>query len=275
MKERVLNRTIPDRPYGKKTALASEHEEKKILNQNLEYIKRSIRKKIHIYRPLDFETTYTKFIQWVQDEDIKVIGEMPENCKDEEYLDDLIKNFLIENAYYALEEYIQRIIMNKFSILNPNESRVLKAVDFVMEKLEQEGLKKLKKFKEKSQFKTFLTTIVNRFFIDNWREQNEIEKNVTKHGPGLDALFDLPVEDPLSRLIKLEDEAFKNKAVELLPRILNKLDYEEKVAIKLKYKKGMKTSEIARTLDQTRYKTGQLIKQIEKRISREILSGIR
>jgi RNA polymerase sigma factor (sigma-70 family) len=200
---------------------------------------------------------------------------LPENCRDEEHLDELVKNFLIENAYYALEEYIQRIIMNKFGILNPNEIRVLEAVDFVRERLEKEELKKLKKFKEKSKFKTFITTVVNRLFIDCWREQNEIEENVTKHGSEFDALFDPPVEDPLIRLIKLEDEAFKNKAVELLPRILDKLDYNEKVAIKLKYEKGMKTSEIARTLDQTRYKTGQFIEQIEKIISRKILSVIK
>jgi RNA polymerase sigma factor (sigma-70 family) len=260
---------------GKTAMRLSKEQAEKILENNLKHIKRTIKKKIAIYEPLEFNTIYTKFIQWVQEEDFKVIRELPENCRDEEHLDELVKNFLIENAYYALEEYIQRIIMNKFGILNPNEIRVLEAVDFVRERLEKEELKKLKKFKEKSKFKTFITTVVNRLFIDCWREQNEIEENVTKHGSEFDALFDPPVEDPLIRLIKLEDEAFKNKAVELLPRILDKLDYNEKVAIKLKYEKGMKTSEIARTLDQTRYKTGQFIEQIEKIISRKILSVIK
>ena len=139
----------------------------------------------------------------------------------------------------------------------------------------KDGLKRLKGFKEKSKFKTFLTTAVIRLLYDFWRQKGSKEEHVTKYGPEFEALFDSPVDEPLSRLIQLEDEQFKNKAAEFLPRILDQLDSEEKLAVKMKYQKSMKISAIARTLGRTRFKTEQMIKQIEINISKEILSEIK
>lgn len=259
-----------------KTFRLSKKQAEKIFKENLKHIKRAIKKKIAIYEPLDFKTAYNGLIKWVQDEEFKVIREMPVDCRTEVFLEDLIKNFLIENAYYALaQKYLQRIIMNKLGNSNPNDVRVQDAVDFARERLEKDGLKKFRLFKEGCKFKTFLTSTVYRLLIDLWRQQGTTADHVTKYGPEFDAIFDPKGDEPLSKLIRLEDEEFKKKAAEILPRVLDKLDSKEKLAIKMKYEKGMKTSEIAGTLEQTRYKTGQFIEQIEKRISKEILSKIK
>lgn len=259
----------------KAIALSKEQAEK-IFNDKQKYIKKSIRKKIALYEPLDVKTAYHEFTKWVQNEDFNVFRNMPENCTVDVYLDDLIKNYLIQRTYYALaEKYIQRILMNKLGASDPNEFKILETGDFIRERLEKEGLKRLKGFKEKSKFKTFLTTAVIHLLYDFWRQKGSKEEHVTKYGPEFKALFDLTVDDPLSRLIQLEDEQFKNKAAEFLPRILAKLDAEEKLAIKMKYEKGMKTSAIVRTLGRTRFKTEQLIKQIEMNISLEILSEVK
>lgn len=248
----------------------------KIFAQYMGYFKKSIKKKIGLYDPLDFKSTFRKFIQRLQDEEFKVIREIPANCETELFLDDLLKNFLIENAYYALaEKYIQRIIMNNLGASDPNDIRILETGDIIREKLEKEGLKKLKSFQEKAKFKTFLVTAVTRLLIDSWRQRGRIEENVTKYGPEFDALFDPPVDDPLKKLIKSEDEDFKNNAAAFLPQILEQLDYKEKLAIKLKYEKDMKLSVIARTLGCTRFKAGLLIKQIEWKISRDIAAELK
>ena len=253
--------------------LSKEHAEK-IFKNYLKYIKRSIKKKIFLYEPLDFTTTYKRFIQWIQDEDFKVIREIPTDGEVENHLSDLIKHFLIENAYYALaERYIQRIILNKLGSSDPNEIRVLEIGDFIRERLEKEGLKKLKTFKEKSKFKTYLTAAVFRLLIDFWRHKNHEEEKVTKHGTEIEKSLHQPLDDPLTMLIKTEDEAFKKKTVEFLPRILDKLDFKEKLVIQLKYEKNMKISAIARTLGRTRFLTEQFIKQTERRISKKILGG--
>ncbi|MCX6580175.1 MAG: hypothetical protein NT166_08325 [Candidatus Aminicenantes bacterium] len=244
----------------------------KIFNRCLGYIRKEIKRKIALYDPLDFKTTSRKFIRRLQDEEYKVIREIPADCEGvETVLEGLIKDFLIENAYYALaEKYIQRIIMNKLGASDANEIRVLEIGDFIREKLEKDGLKKLKGFQEKAKFKTFLVTAVTHLLIDSWRQRGRIEENATRYGPEFDALFDPPVDDPLKKLIKLEDEDFKNKAAVFLPQVLEQLDYKEKLAIQLKYEQDMKLSAIARTLGCTRFKAGLLIKQMEWKISREI-----
>ncbi|MDQ1354402.1 MAG: Sigma-70 family polymerase sigma factor [Acidobacteriota bacterium] len=247
-----------------------------ILKLYREFIEKSFKRKIALYDPLDFKTTYKKFLLRLQEEEFKLIREMPADCETEQYLVLLLKNFLIENAYYALaEKYIQRIIMNKLGASDPNDIRVLETGDLIREKLEKDGFKKLKTFQEKAKFKTFLVTAVTHLLIDSWRQRGRMEENVTKYGPEFDALFDLPVDDPLKKLIKSEDEDFKNKAAAFLPRILEQLDYKEKLAIKLKYEKDMKLSAIARTLGCTRFKAGILIKQIEWKISREISAKLK
>jgi len=96
---------------------------------------------------------------------------------------------------------------------------------------------------------------------------------VTKHGTEIEKSLHQPLDDPLTMLIKTEDEAFKKKTVEFLPRILDKLDFKEKLVIQLKYEKNMKISAIARTLGRTRFLTEQFIKQTERRISKKILGG--
>lgn len=249
-----------------------------IFKRYRDFIEMSIKKKIALYEPLEFKTTYQKFLLRLQEEGFEVTGEIPTNGngKMEAVLEGLIKDFLIENAYYALsEKYIQRIIMNKLFTSDANDIRVLELGDSIREKLERDGLKKLKCFQEKAKFKTFLVTAVTRLLIDSWRQKGRIEEQVTKYRPEFVALFDTPVDDPLKKLIKSEDEDSRNKAAEFLPQALDKLDNNERLAIKLKYEKDMKLSAISRTLGCTRFKAGILIKQIEWRISREIAAKLK
>lgn len=265
---------IPVEPVGIVMRKRKEQGEK-ILGQNLRYIKGLIRKKIVLYDPLDFRATYRGFIKWIQNHHLKEIEHM-ENREVEDYLNGLTRDFLIENAYYALSgNYIRRIIMNKLGNPNPNDIRVHDVVDFVREKLEKEGLRKLKTFQEKSKFKTFLVTAVNRLYIDSWRKKGTEEDKETKYEEDIENFLHPPAVDPFTRLITQEDEEFKNTAVALLPGVLDKLNSREKVAIKMKYEKNMKLSAIARTLGSTRYRTDQLIKQIEQEMKKEILAEIK
>jgi RNA polymerase sigma factor (sigma-70 family) len=263
-------------PEINKSVRLDKNQAGKIFAQYMGYIRESIKRKIALYEPLDFKTTYKKFIQRLQEEEFKAIREVPADCKIEHFLDDLLKNFLIENAYYALaEKYIQRIIVNKLGASDSNDIRVLETGDMIREKLEKEGLKKLKSFQEKAKFKTFLVTAVTHLLIDSWKQRGRVEEQVTKYGPEFDALFDPPVDDPLKKLIKSEDEDSRNKAAAFLPQVLDKLDYNERLAIKLKYEKDMKLSAISRTLGCSRFKAGILVKQIEWRISREIAAKLK
>jgi RNA polymerase sigma factor (sigma-70 family) len=247
-----------------------------ISGTRLKQIKKLLKKKIRLYEPLDMKTTLKLFLHWYHQERIATPPYHSPHRSGKECPEVYIEGFLIENAYYALaEEYIQRIIMKRTGISDPHEIKVLDIVDFVREKLEKEGLKKLKSFQEKCKFKTFLTTAVNRLFIDYWRQKRSQEEKVTKYGFEIEQSLHQPLDDPYNVLLKTGDEALKKKAAALLPQVLQRLNYREKLALKLKFEKGLNLSAIARTLGKSRYKTQQWLHRIETRISGEIRTALK
>lgn len=248
----------------------------KLFKDNLKHIKRTIKTKIAIYEPLEFETTYPEFLKWIQDEEFKVIREIPAGCKVKAFLDDLVKNFLIERAYYALaERYIQRRLMKKLDVSNVNDIRVLEITDFIMKEIEKDGLARLKKFEEKAEFRYFLGIVVTRLWYDFLREHYKTKKNLTRFEYEFDSLFDRPVDSPYDQIIKLENEELKKKAAEILPVILENLSPGEKLVITWKYEDDLTTSATARALGKTRYKTEKLIEATEEKIRRKILLRIK
>jgi RNA polymerase sigma factor (sigma-70 family) len=248
----------------------------KTVKHRLKYIKKTMKEKIALYDPLEFKPVYEQFIQSLQEDDFNAISEIPVHCEEEAYLDDLVKDFLIENAYYALEgKYVRHILMNKLAVSDPNDVALLEIGEFTRERLEKDGLIRLKKFQERAKFKTFLATAVVRLLFDFWRHKKTVVETAVKYGPQLDDLFAPPVDDPFSRLIQIEDEEKKNKAARFLPEILAKLDAKEKLAVKLKYEKNMSISAIGRTLNLTRYKAEQFIMEIESKIAEKVSAKIK
>jgi RNA polymerase sigma factor (sigma-70 family) len=258
----------------------------KIFKNKRNYIRSIMEEKIDIYEPLDVEAIYREFREWVQDEEFKVIREIPADYKVfiigkilpvykvKAFLNDLIKNFLIERAYYVLaERLIRKRIMKRFDISDPNDIRVLEIADFIMKELEADNLSRLKKFAERSKFKYFMGIVVTHLLFDFLRVHYKTKKNVTTFAPEFDALFERPVDGPYDLLIKFEDEGAKKKAAEILPQILENLGPEEKLAIQWKYKEGMSTSATARALGISRYKTEKFIENLEYEISKKIVEG--
>lgn len=247
-----------------------------IFKKNLRHMKNTIERKIDLYKPLKVETTYPEFLQWIQDEEFKVLREIPTGFKLKTFLDDLVKNFLIERAYYALaEKYIRNRMMKKLEVSDPNDIRILEITDFIMKEIEKDGLARLKKFQERAEFKYFLGMVITNLWYDFLREHYKAKKNLTKYENEFDTLFDRPVDDPLDQIVKLEDEELKKKAAEILPYILENLALEEKMAIKWKYEDSLTISATARALGKTRFKTEKLIEETEKKIRRKILFRIK
>lgn len=249
----------------------------KKLKHRLKYIKKTLKEKIAIYKPLGYKTAYNRFIQWIQDDCINNIEEIPENCKAKWCLEVLIKNFLIQEAYYALgEKYIQQCLMNRLGTFEENDIKVLEILDYIMEKLERNNMEKLKKFKEKCQFKTFLSLLAVKELFNFWRKKYRAEKKATKYEDDFEDIYQRPVDNPMDVMLNAEDEELKTRAGEILPGVLVELDPEEKLVYQLKYEIDLKkTSEIARRLGRSHYKTKQLIKQTERKIKREILAKIK
>ena len=249
----------------------------KILKHRLKYIKKTLKEKIPIYKPLDYKTAYNRFIQWIQHGCIDNIKEIPGNGNSKEELDLLIKNFLIREVYYVLgEKYIQQCLMNRLGIFEENDIKILEILDYIMEKLEKNSMEKLKKFKEKCQFKTFLSLVAVSELLNFWRKKYRAEKKATMYETDFEDEYLRPLENPVDMMLKAEDEELKSRAREILPGVLAELDPDEKLVYQRKYDMDLKkTSEIARRLGRSHYKTKQLIKQTESKIKKEILAKIK
>ena len=249
----------------------------KILSLCRKYIKKAVKKRIHLYKPLELKAIYRELLKLLHDDDFKVLREIPPVGSIEGYLDDLIKNFLIERAYFALEEeqYIRRVIKNKMSNLSVNEIGYHEAVDYIIDRLEKDNLRKLKSFKEKSQFKTFMIILTNHLFIDSRRKWKIVEEKETYYGPEIEKQITANIDEPFIQLIKLEGEEAKIKAIEIIHEIMGTLKCDEKMAIKMKYEKGMSISAISKDLNLPYHKTKKFIERLEKKISEEVLSRIK
>jgi len=248
---------------------------REILRAHGGHIKRRIKAKIATYAPLNARRTYKDFIARLEGEDFKLIREIPPQVEWPTYFDDLIKDFLVENCYYALaEKYIQQRIMSKLGILEANNIKVLELVDFVQSRLEKDGLKKLKTFKENAGFKTFLAMAVTRLIFDFWRTKRRVEKQVTRYSLDFEGMFNPLAPDPQAILSQSDAERFYRQARQFLPQIIKELNVPEKLALEMKYEHGLNISAIARTLGLNHYKTRTLLKNLEGQIKMKLSAGI-
>ena len=122
-----------------KTARIGKEKAEAIFKKYLRHIKRTIKTKIHIYDPLDFKTTLKSFLESLQAEEFKLIREFPVSPPVEIHLEELIRRFLVDKAYYHLlfedpdlvENYTRSILIH-YSIPLHLETEI---ADFVRKKL--------------------------------------------------------------------------------------------------------------------------------------------
>jgi RNA polymerase sigma factor (sigma-70 family) len=240
------------------------------LGAHIDRLEKEIKKKIALYKPLDFKTAGSGFRAWLEADEYEKVREIPPDRPIETFLDELRRDYLVERAYLALQETIDRLVKFKLNHAAENDMTFLEMSDFIKERLEEDSIKKLKQFSEKSSFKTFLYTTVGRLVIDYWRCRARSRQNVAKYGNDIEAMFNGVQESPVESLIDREEEKTKIHILGLLPQVIAKLDVKEKLAVKMRYEQDANPGEIARTLGCSRYKAERLIKATENKIKKII-----
>lgn len=244
--------------------------------KRLSFIRKILARKISIYDPLNLKSVYKSFLHWLKEGEYKAIRILPTEQKEEDYLNQLVKDFLIRNAYFVLEKKcIMYRLMRELNISNTNDVRLLEIVDFISERIERDELGRLRKFEEKCKFKTYFSLVVTRLLMDYWREKYKIIKHITKYEPEYSDFLEKAQPGPLERLLEKQDETIKKRAGIYLPLILESLDFKEKLVIRLKYEQDLNVSEIARTLGVSRYKADQYTREIEMSISKKMATYLK
>jgi len=237
---------------NEKTFHISKEQAGKIFENLLKQIKKIIKEKIAIYEPLEFKTAFHAFVKWVQDEDYKVIREIPADYPLESYLDDRIREFLIEKTYFHFlfeeEDLIARFVMDiskKNSIpltLNPE------ITIFVREKLEDKNkLETIKRsFQEGSKLKTYFYTMTRNAVMDYERKYNV--KVTCQDSVEMDKIE----SSTTSPQVKVEEKEIKER--------VEKLENHEKIAFKMYYYENLTNFNlIARTLKTTRHQAKKIL----------------
>jgi len=224
----------------------------KIFENHLKHIKKTINKRIALYEPLEFKTAYDAFVKSVQDEEYKVIREMPAECPLESYLDDRVREFLIEKTYFHFlfeeEDLIARFVMD-ISKKNAVPLSICPEITiFVREKLEDKNkLAAIKKsFREGSKLKTYFYTMTRNAVMDYERKYNV--KVELKDSIDMD---NLKSSTPTPHT-KLEEKEIEER--------VEKLEHQEKIAFKMYYYENITNFNlIARTLKTTRHKAKKIL----------------
>jgi len=139
-----------------------EEQAAELVDKNLKRIKKTIKNKAAVYS-LDFKITFERFVEELKANDYEMVRKIPGTGEFENHLTDMIKNFLVRQAYFAKEEedFIRKIVTK---VSKKNEIPLSfndEIVTFLNEKFEEGSLIKLKEFKEKSKFTTFLYKVGN------------------------------------------------------------------------------------------------------------------
>lgn len=257
----------------KKVRLSNEQVEQRYIN-NIKQIKRIMKDKICFYKPLEFKTAYKEFNKRIQDGEFKVIKDNPGDFDFETYMRGLIKNFMIEQTYFKLEEenFFQKIISNISKRYNIHPSLHEDILAFVREKMEKDKLGKVKKFKEKSKITTFLFLVTRNLIFNFLSGRKKMEKAITVYPHDIVNMLHDIKNDPEEVHITLEEEELK----QIIAKKIEDLPAEEKVAFKLFYCENITNiCEIARVIKTSSYKAKKLVRESFGKILYEVKSEIK
>ncbi len=216
-----------------------------------------MKRKIAIYEPLDFKTAYKKFLIWVQGDGYKAIREIPADSPDRgsgSYIDDLVKGFLVETAYFyflfevndLVEKFVTDISKRNGIPLSLSQDITL----FAREKLESPNkLAAVKNnFREGSKLKTYFYTMTRFLVFDYGRKYNI--KVESQDSFEMDKLRSAAPTPHLRR----EEQEIRERVERLAP--------PEKIAFKMYYYENLANfNAIARTLNTSRHKAAKILQQ--------------
>jgi len=243
-----------------------------LLDGNLKFIRETIKNRSLIY-PVNPKEAFKKIVEVLRDNDYKIIRDIRRKGVFELCLNCLMKNVLIERAYFVLEreDFIQKTVIKLSKAYEISQSQRVEITIFVKERLESEEFKRIKKFEEESKFTTFLFTVVRRLMLDFLRKYNKMRDSLTIYPRDIIDKLHESKNDPQEVNILLEEEAMIEKIAKLVTGKAEALDYNERVAFKMYYMEGnMNYNAIGRTLGTSRYKAKQVTQKARDKIVCEV-----
>ena len=241
---------------------------KEIFGKYLRHIKKAIKSKISLYEPLEFKTAFNAFIECIKKEDYKVISEfLGGDTGFETYLNDLIRQFLVEKTFYyflfedqdLVENYVRKVLKDYGIPLNL-ESEITTFIREILETRKKVASFK-RNFKERSKLKTYLYTAIARLVFD-YQEKYRVkdENNIIKRVEPNDT-------NDIDKLPSNTAQPLTAAEVSEIKGRVEKLPDKEKLAFKLYYYDGIANfNALERTLRISRYKIEKMVKDARDKV---------
>ena len=195
-------------------------------------------------------------------------------------IEELTDEKIMEAIYSNYRDYIYTIIQNKCRYFKlPNEDVEDCFIEVII-KLSERGCRKIRQFKGKSSFKTFLTVQCRNMTTDFIRKETknrERFKLVETFNDDLNEIFNLyndksHRDNPESQYLSKEKEAQIQEAHKIINDELDKLNDKDKTMAVLRLQKNMTYREIDEFLgiENCRYRLSKIIQNIRSKIDNKI-----
>lgn len=257
------------------SSIMSKEHAGELFNQNIKGIKKMIKRKANTYY-LDYETVSDLFVEKVKANDHEMIRNIPAECSFETYIEAFIRNFMIEQAYFLLEEqkFIEKVVgkIAKKEKISPEVYWDI--LTFVREESEKNNFERLKRFEERknSKFTSFFYPVVCNLAVTFLRKHNRIRKASERYVDEIIEAFSGSTATPEQITIMREEEEIKKKIRRLVPELMKQLDDEECVVFRMIYlEKNENFSAIGRSLKISRYK----VEKMARGAWDKIVSGVK
>jgi len=181
-----------------------------------------------------------------------------DNILSNEFIQNADSRELMEKIYNAHGDYLFRIIVHQLNV-RPDDHEASDCFGMVFLKLSENNCRRVRMFKGRSSFKTYLVTVCRNLIVDYFRG-NKNDRNVDYVDP--DQLNSNAAtyrnREITPENIFIEDEK-KEKFRLLLKEVFSRIDHltdDEKIVIKLKYSMNRTYSDINKiTGDKNSYYT--------------------
>ncbi|MBN2159389.1 MAG: RNA polymerase sigma factor [Spirochaetes bacterium] len=200
----------------------------------------------------------------------------PGSLDSPEEIRSLSGNEILDRIYHVYGDYIYTIVRTKMESAGFSEDDTNDCFGHVIMKLAEHNCKKVRQFRGRSSFKTYLTVLCGNTAIDYMRTEIR-KKRLTTTIDDTDRLRGLSSEacgpdllagDPALQLVRNEEEALVTEAAALISRAVGRLDHREQCVFRLRIEDGRSFREINETLgiDNSKYLFSKILNTIRSSI---------
>ncbi len=174
------------------------------------------------------------------------MGDNQDNILSEDFIQNTDSRMLMERIYKVHGDYLYRIIVHQLHVL-PDDEEARDCFGMVFLKLSENNCRRIRMFKGRSSFKTYIVTICRNLIVDYFRENRSdrvVEFVDPENFKTSASTYNNKDVTPENTLIENEKQEKLGLMLKEVFSMMEHLTDDEKIVINLKYSKNRTFNEI-------------------------------